>query len=281
MDDQPWHICDECLDPLADELLSLARRFFVRCDFEKLDRGEWQGRMPPTPLDVESLYGKYNVREAINYLKVFVSVGFAHDFKVTLDAAQQRFVDLHHKACLICNGNDPRETTATTTHVRYAVQRLMARHEELLHETYTDRDYRPDREELPEDLRLVETEFVDEYTGVEQQFLDVGKYLKDTSALIRSKMTAKGPPVLGDGNKVQVGDAPPIVLTVRQGAVLGALIRLGGAAQTPALQSESSVDNPARYLREISDQYPELRPYIIFPGRERKGGYRTSIVDKR
>ena len=155
----------------------------IRTDGSKSPDGRWKC-LATTPMS----------DAAANWLKAFMSVGFAHDFKVTLDAALQRFFALHHKACLICSGNDPRGDTATTTHVRYAAQRLMARHDELLREAYPDRDYRPDREELPEDLRLFETEFVDEYTGVERQFLDVVKYLKDISALIRSKMTARVKP---------------------------------------------------------------------------------------
>ena len=37
---KPWHVCDDCLEPLAGELFALARRFRIPFDVAKHDRLE-------------------------------------------------------------------------------------------------------------------------------------------------------------------------------------------------------------------------------------------------
>jgi hypothetical protein len=140
---------------------------------------------PPRPLDVESLYQKYKIDLATDWLKVNISVDCANDFNRTLLDAQKRFAVLDFKACQIINGDVGKETTIW---VRYAIQRLIDRHYELLHEKFPDHESHPERDELPDELRAFEVEILDEYTAVEQQIRGAAEYLKRLSTLVRSKL---------------------------------------------------------------------------------------------
>ena len=103
---KPWDVCGDCIDPLAGELSSLARRFRIHFNVEKRDRLEDEYRRieesagydrkrlsddqqrrldelsrrmqsqiePPSPRDVDSLYRKYNIDLATDWLKFIVAV---------------------------------------------------------------------------------------------------------------------------------------------------------------------------------------------------------------
>ena len=214
---KPWHICDDCLDPLAHDLLSIAHRFYRYFDVAKADRLAAEYRQiqedsaysddrltdaqrkrrdelleqmraqtdPPRAFDVDSLYRQYHIDLAIDWLKFNVSVEYAEDFQRTLNDAKKRFSALEFKACQIINGDEGKESTIV---VRYPIQRLTDRHYEVLRETFPDHESHPDREELPDDLRAFEVEILDEYTETEKQIREAGNYLRRVSALVRSKM---------------------------------------------------------------------------------------------
>ena len=215
--ENPWHICDDCLDPLAHELLQIARRMPIFFDVAKRDRldteyhqileasGYSRKRMtdaqrkrqdelteemraqtdPPTYNEVDRLYPKYRIKLAIDWLKFNVSVEYADDFKRTVLGAKRRFSALEIKACQILNGDEGEESTIL---VRYAIQRLLERHRELLREMFPDHEHHPDRDELPDALRAFEVEILDEYAETEHEIRETALYLRRVSALVRSKM---------------------------------------------------------------------------------------------
>ena len=92
---------------------------------------------------------------------------------------------LEIKACQILNGDEGKESTIL---VRYAIQRLLERHRELLREMFPDHEHHPDREELPDALRAFEVEILDEYGEIENEIREAGRYLQRVSSLVRSKM---------------------------------------------------------------------------------------------
>lgn len=214
---KPWHICDDCLEPLADDLFSISRRLWKHFDIAKRDRLESEYREideqadyshdrlteaqrkrldelsrqmqsqtePPLAWDVDFVYRKYRIELATDWLKFNVSVEYADDFKRTLLDAKQRFSALEFKACQIINGDEGKESTIV---IRYAIRRLIDRHYELLREQFPNHEYQPDREELPDDLRAFEVEILDEYTETENQLREAGNCLRRVSALVRAKM---------------------------------------------------------------------------------------------
>lgn len=220
---KPWRVCDDCLEPLAGELLALARRFRIHFDVAKSDRLDAEYRQireesfycddrltgaqrarrdellkqmsaqiePPRPFDVECLYRDYKIDLATDWLKFNVSVDYAADFHRTLTAAQKRFASLGFKACQIINGDVGKETTVQ---IRYAIQRLIDRHYELLREHFPDHESHPDRDEMPDEMRAFEVEILDEYAIIEQQFQKTAEYLRRVSALVRSKLAKAQPP---------------------------------------------------------------------------------------
>jgi hypothetical protein len=214
---KPWHICDDCLDPLAHDLLSIAHRFYRSFDVAKVDRLDAEYRQiqedsafsddrltdaqrkrrdelleqmqaqtePPRAFDVDSLYRQYRIDMASDWLKFNVSVEYAEDFQRTLLDAKKRFSALEFKACQIINGDEGKEPTIM---VRYPIQRLEDRHLEKLRKAFPDHESYPDREEMPEDLRTFEVEILDEYEAIGQQIRETGNYLRRVSALVQAKM---------------------------------------------------------------------------------------------
>ena len=213
----PWHICDDCLDPLANEIFLFVKRFRILFDVAKSDRLDAEYRaiqdesgytddrltdaqrkrrddlltqmsaqkQPPRPLDAELLYRDNKTELAIDWLKFNVSVDYAGDFNRTLLRPLERFTALDFKACQIINGDLGKESTVQ---IRYAIQRLIDRHYELLRKEFPRHESHPNRDELPEHLRAFEVEILDEYTVVEQEFRKTAEYLQRVSALVRSKL---------------------------------------------------------------------------------------------
>jgi len=254
---KPWHVCDDCLEPLAGELFALAQRFRNHFDVTKSDRLESEYRQiqeesaycddrltevqrnrcdellkqmsaqkaPPRPFDVECLYRDYKIDLATDWLKINISVDYAADFHRTLTAAQKRFSSLYFKACQIINGDLEKEST---TQIRYAIQRLIDRHYELLREQFPNHESHPDRDELPDDLRAFEVEILDEYTIVEQEFRKAAEYLRRVSALVRPKL-AKAQATFAVGLIDRLLDSPEHVeLTPSQLAMLEAYLKQPG-----------------------------------------------------
>lgn len=213
----PWHICDNCLDPLARKLDSIAQRLGHSFDVEKAIRLDTEYRQiqkdsnycdtrltdaqrkrqdelneqmraqikPPRARDIEYLYQDYRIKTAIEWLKFYVSVEYADSFEHKLFDATKRFFDLEFKACQIINHDEGKESTIE---VRYPIQRLIDRHYKLLRELFPEHEHHPNRNELPEYLRAFEVEIMEEYDKTKKQIQEVPKYLQLVSALARSKM---------------------------------------------------------------------------------------------
>ncbi len=214
---KPWYICDDCLDPLARKLVSIAQRLGHSFDVEKAIRLDTEYRQiekdsnycdtrltdaqrkrqdelneqmraqikPPRARDIEYLYQDYRITTAIEWLKFYVSVEYADSFEHTLFDATKRFFDLEFKACQIINHDEGKESMIR---VRYPIQRLIDRHYKLLRDLYPEHEHHPDRDELPEHLRAFEVEIMEEYDKTKKQIREVPKYLQQVSALVRSKM---------------------------------------------------------------------------------------------
>jgi len=220
-----WHICDDCLIPLSSGLRSIARRLPRIFDVAKADQlfserlvtdprrkrtDDLKKEMlaqtePARAVDMGSLYRKYRIDMAVDWLKFHISVEYATDFKRTLLDAQNRLGALEFKACQIITGCEGKKSVR---YVRYPIQRLMEPHYILLREEFPDYDYPDDREQLPDNVRAFEVEFVDEYTEIEIQIREASEYLVRLSGLIQSKMRKDDPPP-PDPTKSSKASNPP------------------------------------------------------------------------
>ena len=212
-----WSICSDGLEPLAAELLSLASRFNVLYDFDTLDQLDYEyqtiqeaspysdrlltntqrdrlaellklmsaWKEPPCPRDVENLYEKYHVGKVAECLKSIISVEYADDFSTTLLNAKKRFTTLDFKACKRLKPEDAGEESVVQ--IRYAIPRLIHRYYQRLHEAFPGREEQPTGDELPDDLRKMEVEILDEYSNVACEFRDVSNYLRNVAAIVRGK----------------------------------------------------------------------------------------------
>ena len=81
---------------------------------------------------------------------------------------------------------------------------------------------------------------------------------------------------LGNG-RIQIGDET-ISLELQYAKVLQALVELRAATKAQ-LQDRSGKNDPGKVLQRLVERFPSLQPYITFPGRRGKGGYRTIIND--
>ncbi len=229
-----WSICQDSLEPLADKLRLLASRFGDVYDFDALDQldNEYQTirkasphsdhlltdaqrarlaelsklmsawKEPPCPRDVEMLYEEHHIDRAGECLKAIVSVDFAADFTLKLLSARKRFFSLDFKASQILNGDIDK---TSTTGIHYAIRRLINQYYEQLHAAFPGCEEQPTGDELPDHLRKMEVEILDEYSGVACEFRDVSKYLKAVAAIVRGKTQlreAATPPKAREGGGV-------------------------------------------------------------------------------
>ena len=213
-----WRICQDSLEPLAEKLRLLAGRFGVFCDFDALDQWNNEYRTiqkaslhsdhlltdaqrarlaelsklisawkePPCPRDVENLYKEHRIVAATEGLKAFISVDYGNDFSAKLEIAKKRFFALHFKACKILNGDDVGE--GSTVWIRYAIRRLINQYYEQLRAAFPGREGQPTGDELPDHLRKMEVEIVQEYDFVEQGIRKVAEYLGTVVILIRGRV---------------------------------------------------------------------------------------------
>jgi len=212
-----WSVCQDSLEPLADKLRLLASRFGNVYDFNAIDQldNEYQTirkasphsdhsltdaqrtrlaelsklisawKEPPCPRDVEMLYEEHHIGRAGEYLKAIVSFDYAADFTLKLLSARKRFFALDFKASQILNGDIDK---ASTTGIRYAIPRLIDQYYEQLHAAFPGREEQPTGDELPDHLRKMEVEILDEYEFVEQGIRKVAEYLGTVVILIRGRV---------------------------------------------------------------------------------------------
>lgn len=229
-----WSICQDSLEPLADELWLLASRFGVLCDFDALDQwndeyraihkaslhsdhlltGAQRARLaelsklisawkePPSPRDVEMLYEKHRIDKVGEYLKAIISVDYAADFTLKLLSARKRFFALDFKACKILNGDDV--GGGSTVSIRYAIPKLIDQYYGQLHAAFPGCEEQPTGDELPDHLRKMEVEILDEYSGVACEFHDVSKYLKAVAAIVREKARPPEAATLPEDHKAPI-----------------------------------------------------------------------------
>ena len=211
-----WSVCQDSLEPLAEKLRLLAGRFGVFCDFDALDQWNNEYRTiqkaslhsdhlltdaqrarlaelsklmsawkePPCPRDVEMLYEEHHIDRAGECLKAIVSVDFAADFTLKLLSARKRFFSLDFKASQILNGDIDKTSTMG---IHYAIPKLINQYYGQLHAAFPGCEEQPTGDELPDHLRKMEVEILDEYSGVACEFRDVSKYLEAVAAIVRGK----------------------------------------------------------------------------------------------
>jgi len=284
--DKPWHVCDDCIDPLADDLLALSKRFRKPFDVAKRDqlnreyreiiesvgyddekltgnqrtrRDELSQQMgaqkePPSTQDTYSIYSRYNIDLATDWLKFNVSVDYANDFKSKLDGAKKRFSDLDGKACRIINGDVGKESTVW---ISYAIQRVIERQYASVRAAFPDRDYYPDPEEMPPDLRAIQTEIVDEYLHVENEFRETAIYLRHVSALVRARLAKDKQPASVEKDLLTTAELMFLV-GVGQGRFNNVLskARSSGDSDLPEPAVKPSGSNPAQH------SYRSIRPFL-------------------
>lgn len=229
-----WRICQDSLEPLAEKLRLLAGRFGVFCDFDALDQWNNEYRTiqkaslhsdhlltdaqrarlaelsklisawkePPCPRDVENLYKEHRIVAATEGLKAFISVDYGNDFSAKLEIAKKRFFALHFKACKILNGDDVGE--GSTVWIRYAIRRLINQYYEQLRAAFPGREGQPTGDELPDHLRKMEVEILEEYSGVACEFRDVSKYLEAVAAIVRGKTQLRETATLPEDHKAPI-----------------------------------------------------------------------------
>jgi hypothetical protein len=189
---KPWDICVDCLDPLSKELVALSRRFNAHFDVPNLCQDS--SSKPPCIREIDSLYKRVDTELAIEFLRLNVSVEYGDSTEHRLLAPRSRFAALEHKARLALNEPDKffeiirgEWTQESTAGLSFPTVRLIDRHRDLLEEEFREYCYDQNRDELPEEVLLVEVEIVDEYDSVRHDFLELAEYLRRVSALIRSK----------------------------------------------------------------------------------------------
>ena len=170
-----WHVVDDCLNPLAAKLFEFAGKLQFRPHFDDVT---------PGATDLRMLYEEHCIDRAVVYLKATISVDFAEDFTRTLSSARSRFFALDFKASQILNGDIGKPSTVM---IRRAIPRLIDMYYEQLHAAYPDQDEQPTGDELPDDLRKMEVEILDEYSNVACEFRDVSNYLRNVAAIVRGK----------------------------------------------------------------------------------------------
>lgn len=212
-----WNICEDCLEPLAKKLWSVAHGLRKYFNVEKYDRAELEysviyakcgysksglseadqarldelskklqsQKQSSTAQDLERSYREYGAERAVEWLKINVSADYGGEFQTRLENLQNRFSALQFKACQIINGELGKKNTLR---VRFAIQRLINRHYELLRELFPDNEDHPEREDLPADLCKFEVEILDEYEAIECEMREVSRYLGRVASLVRSKV---------------------------------------------------------------------------------------------
>lgn len=213
--EKPWHICDDCLAPLQNDLSAFVNRFHRPFDVLKQVRLEsefsevtesvayaadekedllnallreiGEQTRPPCSEEVEVIYSRYDIDMAAEWLGFSISVDYGNHFKQRLFEPLKRFSALEFKAQQIINGDIGRDET---DYVRYALQLLENRHCELLRSLASELGIgrRPELHEMPEEMRQFEKQILDEYACVEKEFRETVAYLNRISALVLAKL---------------------------------------------------------------------------------------------
>ena len=164
-----WRICDEVLDPVAAKLEDIVRKW------------NYSSEEPPRSVDIDWLYDDHNVKFAITWLKLNISVDFAVDFEKTLYDPLSQFKKLDFRACQILEG-DMAETSKEVIHRHQAIRTVIDNRYAWLQENHPD-PYEFDRYD---DEILGEIE--NKYGEVEHGFRDAADYLRQVSAILRAKI---------------------------------------------------------------------------------------------
>lgn len=216
---KPWHVCRDCLDPIADGLQEIGANLHrsynfsvadaLRCEERELHESapgydvkrlkpSQQKRMaeieaelakrpePVQPDDIRRLYENHHLDFAVTYLKITISVEFARDLENSLQAPYQKFAALDHRARDILTGGG-------NTWFRHATRRLIDKHHELSREQFPDLENQPENEELPADLRAVQEEIVEPFSGLGWEILRAAKYVRHSSVVLKAKLERREP----------------------------------------------------------------------------------------
>ncbi len=219
-----WHLCDDCLDPLAKDLGTIAADYHrpadhakhrklsneaqairesVRQQLEKLTDHQRQRleaisqqlaklRLPLEALDLDILFRKYQVERGIEWLKVNVGVDYANEFKQKLYSPWERLAKLNFTASQILNGDVGKKQTIE---IHYAPQFLIDLHYEELKKLFPNHESYPEPEEMPPDFQRVHFEVYEEDTIVFNELLEAVQYLRLASSTLRRKFDESMRPI--------------------------------------------------------------------------------------
>ena len=84
---RPWHICDDCLSPIADSIAALLLQM------------RQPGKDDVLPVLLDGVLRDHHFEFGVTWLKICVSVEFANDVWNTLSRPIKRYTRLHSIAC--------------------------------------------------------------------------------------------------------------------------------------------------------------------------------------
>lgn len=211
-----WHICDDCIDPVADGLQKIVQRWNVFFNFERWDElqaeyeliakiemfgGELDDaqrerldetaravrsmKHPPQPRDIEDLYRDFGIldkvganKPAVNWLRFNVSKELAEDFALRLFGPLRLFHQLYFRACQILDGDEEGLSTEVLWR-RHAIRRARAMRYAIWESAGITRDEIDDP---------ISNELEDGHAKVEHALRAAVGYLRDVSHLLREKI---------------------------------------------------------------------------------------------
>lgn len=208
-----WSVCADTLLPLSNDLSSLASqlaksfnlakyddlyrefdrlydrtRFFPESEsseedhlrFEELQASLRGLKAPPSRLDVASIYKTRRIDVAIEWLKFNASAGYGHEFQSKLDALKDRCNRLGWRALQILARD---HTSPELPLVPFAIQRVIALHNERLRFLFPGSEEYPSIDEMPAELQVVEAEIVQGLQDVIDELRDVSTWLKTVASV--------------------------------------------------------------------------------------------------
>lgn len=219
-----WHLCDDCLDPLAKDLGTIAADYHRPADhakhrdlsnearaihasaryvpenltdeqrqrLEAISQQLAKLRLPLEALDLDILFRKYQVERGIEWLKVNVGVDYANEFKQKLYTPWKRLAKLNFTASQILNGDVGKKQTIG---IHYAPQFLIDLHYEELKKLFPNHESYPEPEEMPPDFQRVHFEVYEEDTIVFNELLEAVQYLRLSSSTLRRKFDESMRPI--------------------------------------------------------------------------------------
>jgi hypothetical protein len=209
-------VCEDCLVPLARELISIANRFQRPLDngkIEPLIREQYDLReeagfdesnqtpkvkrrlitinkqlstvkMPGCARNIENAILQYRLKEGVGWVKVNLSAEYGNEILNATVGVLTQLQNLEFKANQLLAG---KPEAAEISPVPFALQMLISQHYAHLRDLYAERDEAPERDDLPKTLKQFEITFIDEYSKLESSVRDIGRDILSRVDEIRMK----------------------------------------------------------------------------------------------